>query len=234
MNSYRALSVALLAAVFTFGTSLAAETPESWDGLVEVKAKRMDAVFVAPGSDFRPYTKIMIDPTDVAFHKDWMKNINRDTRGVSRDVTQEDAEKIAAAARSGFGDVFTEAFQKAGYQIVTTPGPDVLWLRPAVFNLYINAPDTMTPGRSRTYTMEAGEASLLLEVRDSTTRALLGRVVDRRETRGTGGFQVTSSVTNRSDFLQLFRQWADTCVKGFEELKSHSPVPADLKPGQKL
>jgi len=68
------------------GVARAADAPDSWDGQVEFKAKRMDAVFVAPGGDFRPYTKLMIDPTDVAFHKDWMKNINRETRdtGASR------------------------------------------------------------------------------------------------------------------------------------------------------
>ena len=224
--------VALLASLSL--AALAADAPESWDGLVEVKAKRMDAVFLLPGADFRPYTKVMIDPTEVAFHKDWMKNINQSSVGVSRDVTQADAEKIASTARSGFADVFTEVFQKAGYQVVTAPGPDVLRLRPAVFNLYINAPDTMSAGRSRTYTMEAGEASLLLEVRDSTTGALLGRVVDRRETQGTGGFQVSNSVTNLSDFRMLFKQWAGICTKGMDELKAHSPVPADLKPKQKI
>ena len=48
---------------------------------------------------------------------------------------------------------------------------------PGVANLYINAPDTMSAGRSRTYTTEAGEATLVLEARDSTSGALLGRVL---------------------------------------------------------
>lgn len=234
MNIMRVLAGAALVAALSIGNVLAADAPESWDGLVEIKAKRMDAVFVAPGADFRPYTKLMIDPTEVAFDKDWMKEINRSTPGVSRDVTEQDAEKIIAAVRTGFVDVYDEVFRKAGYEIVTEPGPDVLWLRPAVFNLYINAPDTMSAGRTRTYTMEAGEASLLLEVRDSTSHALLGRVVDRRATRSMGRVHITNQVTNRSDFLSLFRQWADTCARGFDELKSHSPVPEDLKPGQKL
>ncbi len=234
MSRWPTIAGAALAAILAMGHALAADVPESWDGLVQVKAKRMDAVFVAPGADFRPYTKLKIDPTEVAFHKNWMKDINRATRGVSRDVTERDAEKIAAAVRTGFVDEYGEVFRKAGYEIVTEAGPDVLWLRPAVFNLYINAPDTGGPGRTRTYTVEAGEASLLLEVRDSTSGALLGRVVDRRATRSMGGMRITNEVTNRSDFIALFRQWADTCVRGFDELKSHSPVPEDLKPGQKL
>jgi hypothetical protein len=82
--------------------------------------------------------------------------------------------------------------------------------------------------------MESGEATLFLEVRDSTTGALLGRALDRRNTRNTGRVQVSNTVTNLSDFRALFTQWADISVKGFQEIRDMSPVPADLKPGQKL
>ncbi len=233
MNAIRHIVTTLYLALATL-PAIAAEPPENWDGLVEVKAKRMDVAWVLPGADFRPYAKVMLDPTQVAFRKDWLKNVNESSPGVSRDVTQEDAEKIAAAARAGFSDVFTEAFRKAGYEVTTVPGPDVLRLSSAVVNLYINAPDVMAAGRSRTYSMEAGEATLVLEARDSTTGALLGRVLDRRQTRSSGSLQVTSSVTNTADFRALFKRWADICVQGLNELKTQSPVPEDLKPKQKL
>ncbi len=110
----------------------------------------------------------------------------------------------------------------------------MLRLRPGVIDLYIAAPDKMSSGFSRTYTVEAGEATLVLEALDSTTGALLGRALDRRATRSTGRVSVTNSVTNRADFKALFKQWADICVKGFEDLRAMSPVPQDLKPGQKL
>ena len=138
------------------------------------------------------------------------------------------------AAREAFAEVFGKAYQKAGLEVVTAPGPDVLRVRPGVINLYIAAPDTMTSGRSRVYTMESGEATLFLEVRDSTTGALLGRALDRRATRNTGRVQVSNAVTNLSDFEALFRQWAEISIKGFQELRESSPVPVDLKPGQKL
>ncbi len=121
-------------------------------------------------------------------------------RGVSNDVTDEHVAKIQQAARDGLDQVFRETFEKAGVSVVTAAGPDVLRLSPGIANLYINAPDTMSAGMSRTYTTEAGEATLVLEVRDSTTGALLGRVVDRRETRQSGGVQWATSVSNRADF----------------------------------
>jgi hypothetical protein len=224
---------ALLFCGFAIPASAKDESGGSWDGLVEVKPKRLDAAYLMPGADFRQYTKLMVDPVEVAFRKDWMKSVN-DSVSMSQRVTQEDAEKIAAAAREGFDEVFNEAFKAKGLEVVTAPGPDVLRVRPGVIDLYIAAPDKMSSGRSRTYTVEAGEATLFIEVLDSTTGALLGRALDRRSTRNTGRVSVTNSVTNRADFKALFKQWADICVKGFEDLQAMSPVPRDLKPGQKL
>jgi len=232
MTALKAIYTVVLALLL--GTAIAEEAPASWDGLVEVKPKKMDLVYLLPGADFRPYTKVMVDPTQVAFRKDWLKEMNRPGASLSQRVTEEDAAKILEAARSNFDDIFQEAFTKAGYAVVATPGPDVLRVSTGVLNLYLNAPDTMSAGRSRTYTANAGEATLVIEVRDSTTGALLGRVVDRRETKDPGGVQMATSVSNLSDFRMLFKQWAATTAKGLDELKTHSPVPLDLKPKQKL
>lgn len=226
-----------LAALYLLSTPLALaadEPPGDWDGLVQIKPKRVDAAYLLPGADFRPYKKLMMDPVEVAFKKDWARDYNRDQVSVSNRLTPEHIEKIAAAAREAFTEEFGEAYKKAGLEVVTAPGPDVLRIRPGVVNLDIAAPDTMTSGRSRTYTTESGEATLFLEVRDSTSGTLLGRALDRRNTRYTGRVQISNSVTNLADFKALFRQWAEISIKGFQELRESSPVPADLKPGQKL
>lgn len=234
MNLTRWFAAAMATAlVATASLARADGAPESWDGLVQIKPKRMDQVFVLPGADFRPYAKVLLDPTEVAFRRDWRKNMN-DTRSVSRKIDDSEAAKIMAAASSNFADVWAKALGKAGYQVVTEPGADVLRVSPAITDLYINAPDTMDAGRSTTYTTEAGEATLILEVRDSRTNALLGRVVDRRETRSMGAMQQASRVTNQADFRALFSQWATIAGKGLDELKAHSPIPATLAPGQKL
>jgi hypothetical protein len=233
----KSIFVAGLAALLWLNSPLAksADDPEgTWDGLVQVKPKRIDAGFLLPGADFRPYKKIMMDPVEVAFKKDWLKNYNRDAITLSQRLSQSDLDKMAQTAREAFTEIFTETYRAAGYEIVTAPGPDVLRLRPGVMDLYVNAPDTMTAGRSRTYTTEAGEALLFLEVRDSTTGALLGRALDRRTTRDTGVAQVSNRVTNMADFRALFKQWADISVKAFEDLRELSPVPETLEPGQKL
>jgi hypothetical protein len=50
----------------------------------------------------------------------------------------------------------------------------------------------MEPGRSHTYSREAGEATLVLEVKDSLSGELLGRAVDERETSDMGRSSATA------------------------------------------
>lgn len=233
MNAKRILAAACCClATFGAGAQQAADT-SSWEGLVPVKPKRLDAAYLLPGADFRPYRKLILEPATVAFRKDWMRRMNS-SAVISERVTQQDAERIAAAARQAFTEVFADAFRNAGYEIVAAPGADVLRVRAGVIDLYLTAPDAGGSGRSRTFTMEAGEATLFLEARDSTSGAILGRALDQRATRNTGRLSIANEATNQAELRALFHQWAEISVKGLENLRALSPVPEDLKPGQKL
>jgi hypothetical protein len=201
----------------------AASPPATWDGLSLVKSKKLDRVYLLPGADFRPYTKIMLDPTEVAFRKNWVRDYNSTTRGLSQRMSQDDADKIMDAVRKGMGEIFAKAYTDAGYQVVESPGPDVLRVRTGVINLYISAPDIMTAGRSKTFSEDAGEATLVLEARDSQTGALLGRALDRQAA-GDSRPYLRNSVTNRADFERMFRRWAKASVDGLATLKSMSPL----------
>jgi hypothetical protein len=204
--------------------------PATTEGLVKVPSKRLAAVYLLPGADFRAYTKIMIDPVQVSFRKGWLKDINS-SRGMTRKVSEQDAQEIAAAMRSGFADIFAKEFKARGYEVANAPGPDVLRVSAEIANVYLNAPDPMAGAGVRTYTVEAGEATLALAARDSTTGAVLGVAVDRRTTGGAGHATFTTSSSNRFEFEELFRDWARACVRGLEELKGRSPLA--LKPGAK-
>jgi hypothetical protein len=204
---------------------------ETWDGLVEVNARRIDAAFLMPGADFRPYTKVMLDEPEVAFRQNWMRAMNR-SRSTGRRVTEADAARIMDSVSASKIDIFVRAFTDAGFEVVTRPGPDVLRISTAIVDLFVNAPDTMSAGRSATFTTNAGEATLILEARDSETNALLARLVDRRETRGIPG--PTNRVTNTSEFRTLANNWARIAAGRLSTLKEISPVPDPLTPGQRL
>jgi hypothetical protein len=222
---FRRLAAAAAAlSLMAIGTPAVSADPATWDGLSHVSSKKFDAVYLLPGADFRGYSKIMLDPTEVAFRKDWLRNYNQQQIGTLQQLSQADAQQILDRVRTGFEEVFEKSFAKAGYPITTTPGPDVLRVRTAVLNLSVVAPDTMSPGISRTFSREAGGATVVVEARDSVTGALLGRAIDA-QTIGDDGSFLRNSVTNRADFERAFDRWAKISVEGLAELKARSPLP---------
>jgi len=218
----RLAAAAAAISLLAVGTPAVSAAPASWDGLVHVPSRRFDAVYLLPGADFRNYTKVMLDPTEVAFEKDWLRDYNTQAP-FSQRLSDAQAQRMLGTVQSGFEDIFRRAYADAGYQITETPGPDVLRVRTAVLNLSVAAPDTMSAGRSRTFSREAGGASVVIEVRDSQSNALLGRAVDSQIV-GDDGTLIRNSVTNRSDFQRVFTRWARISVDGFAELKARSPI----------
>jgi hypothetical protein len=217
------------ATVTLAGPALAAAPPETWDGLVRVKSKKLAVVYLQPGADFSGYRRVMIDPTEVAFEKDWARNYNRGQRGLNGKVSDADVEKAVQQGAAAATDIFAQAFTKAGYPTAKEAGPDVLRVRTAIVNIQVTAPDIQSPGRTTSFAGEAGQASLVVEVRDSETGALLGRGVDRRVA-GDNFTTLRNSVTNRADFAALVRSWADASAKGLTELRAMPRVqPAAAK-----
>lgn len=202
---------------------LAAKPPETWDHLVRVKSKRLPLVYLAPDADFRVYRKVMIDPTEVAFRKDWARDYNRNATALSSRVSDVEVQKTIDKAVKAASDIFVQAFTEGGYPVVTEPGPDVLRVKTGLIDLSVSAPDRPTMGRSTTFASEAGQATLVVEVRDSVTGAILGRALDRRLAGDTSS-ALRNSVTNRADFRILVKRWAKMSVAGLKELQALSPV----------
>lgn len=217
-----------IAAAFAAAAPLVAQpTENSWDGLTKVRTERADLLYLLPDVDFRTYTKVILDPTEVAFRRNWQRDYNRTQRSLGARIDNGEAQAIADRARSGFEEIFAEEFREAGYEVVTQPGPDVLRLRTGVLNLYVSAPDQMQPGRTVTFSADAGQATVFIEARDSTTGALLGRAVDQRIADDNPRMRTRAS--NIADFEQMFQIWARSAVRGLNELKSRSPVNVNAR-----
>jgi hypothetical protein len=223
--------VVAIFALYCLGSVASGQATPSPDGLVLVKPRQVELAWLRPGADFRPYTKVIIDRTQVAFQPQWLKDYNLNT--TFNKVSPEDAAKILAAAQTNFDDVFVNAFKKAGYEVVTTTGPDVLRVNSGVLDLMLNAPEGQGSGIRSTWIITAGQAALIVEVRDTVSNALLGRIADREATQDLGR-QLATQATTLYDFRLLFEHWARICVNGLAELKARSPVPMDLKPNQRI
>jgi hypothetical protein len=198
-------------------------TEDNWDGLVRVRSDKIEMVFLAPEADFRPYTQVMLDPSEMAMQKDWLRDQRRGSASLGSHVSERDVIRALDRGKAQFDKYFAEAYTEAGFTVATRPAADVLRVSAGVFDIDVVAPDVAISARSRTYSEEAGAGTLVLEVRDSVTNALLGRAIERRIA-GDNGPWIRNSATNRSDFDQLFRRWAEASANGLTELKALSPV----------
>jgi hypothetical protein len=205
------------------GPALAAKPSPEWDGLVKVKAKRFDKVYLRPGADFRVYTKVILDPTEIAFEKNWQRDYNSASRPSDMRVTDKDIRRMADEGRKSAGEILQKAYTAGGYPVVTDPAPDVLRVRTSLIDIIVRAPDVDSAMNVRTYSRDAGEITLVVEARDSLTGSLLGRLVDDR-TIDDFTMEWRNRVSNRMDFNRQIQTWAKNSVKGLNQLKTLSPI----------
>jgi hypothetical protein len=184
-----------------------AANPATPVGLVRVSSNDFDSLYVRPGVDLRAYSKVIIEPASVEFRGDWLRDMNN-ARDTSRRLASKDAQEIADDARSWIADALTETFAASGYQVVSVAGPNTLRVSPGIIGLYVNAPDKASPGRWTILTNDAGAATLALEARDAVTNVPIIALSDRRTAARVGGLAPASDMSNRSDFLRMFSQWA--------------------------
>jgi hypothetical protein len=206
LTRYLGMSVATVAVLLAFSHRALAATDSSsppFPGLELVNSKGVDKLYRRPDVDVSEYTKIRIGEPSVEFSKNWNPR-NYGTYGLSAAQLKKIRSDLAAMAKTTFAKVLGEG----GYQLVTEPGDGVLDVVPNIINLYVNAPDTMTAGRSRSYTMDAGSMTLALQLSDSVTGTLLAVAYDSKRDTNWGTMQWSNSVSNRAAASRVLTQWA--------------------------
>lgn len=210
--------IALLAAAGSLHAADNALPEVTVDGLHHLKDTELAIVYADPDADLSTYTKIYLLDAYVAFKKNWQRDQNRESRSLR--VTSSDMEKIKSELAGMFKEIFTQTLTEGGYELVNERGDDVLILKPAIINLDITAPDTMTTGRSRSFAESAGEMTLYLELYDSVTDDLLAKALDRKFDRKTGSFQWQNSVTNRAAANRILTEWANVLKDGLDAARA--------------
>ncbi len=191
------------------------------DGLHRVPDSKLAIVYAQPGADLSPYNRIQLLDAYVAFKKNWERDQRSGSINTFR-VSSRDMEKIKNSLSEEFQTVFEDALEEAGYAVTDESGEDVMIVRPAIINLDVNAPDTPTAGRSRTYTSSAGEMTLYVELYDSLTGDIIAKALDRRFDRANAGFYTwTNSVTNRAAAQRILKGWAKILVNALNEAKTY-------------
>ena len=220
-------SFLLAMAVAVLSVGCAATTPTiqagpdaevSFDGLHKVDNSRFDLAWARPDFDISGYKKIMLVGAGVEYAP--AENRGRTTMERSRPgpyFVDEDTRKRFETLVS---ETFVDEMKKIrNFEIVDAPGPDVMMVRGGLLDVesYVPQDPMDMTGRSSVYLSRVGEATLVLELRDSESGAILARAVDRRAAERAGGMMFESNrVTNAAEVRRLVRFWAGRLREGLD------------------
>jgi len=202
----------------------AADTPPqvSKDGLQLKIHTKNEVVYVKPGATFNQYKRVMILDCYVAMQKGWQQDYNsNEGADLDRQVTDSDVQRIESTLSAEFKKVFTTELQKGGYQVTTTPAPDVLLLRPAIINVRVTAPDLMTAGMDMNVITSAGSGTFYLELW-APPHTLLARALDAQADQQPFA-QQANSVTNMQAADIILKKWADDLVRHLDSARGKPP-----------
>lgn len=211
-----AVCVALLAGCASSGNS--SRGPQEWDGLVRRPDARIDAVFVRPDAELVAFRSVLLEPVQISFAANFDPNQGR--RSLSGRLNADDLAAIKERLAGLFHETFRTELARSGYTLVDVPGPETLRVTPAIINLFIAAPGDGSVGRSRVYTTDSGQMTVVLEMRDSVTGELLARAVDGRNGRFSGQMTWTNRQTNMADAQHAITIWARALRNGMDEVNA--------------
>ena len=190
----------------------------SEDGLVRAPSSRNGAVYRAPGTSFVQYRRILLEPLGVSFERNWERE--------HPEVSPSDIDRIRRQAAELFRDEFTrELVARGTYTLAEAPGPDVLTVTPKIVDMDISAPQAGRQPGMRSYVVTEGEMTLVAEIHDSRSGALIGRIIDRQRAarNGFSQLQLSNPVTNSHEARIAFQHWSRLLREALDVAKVEKP-----------
>lgn len=196
------------------GAAMLKEAPArsfmDYEGLQQVEARRMDAAFVRPGVKFGAYTALLLEEPELAFR-------TPDRSKQQFPLTEDQKIQFRGLLHEQF---LAELDTSKRLRLVNEPGPDVLRLRVRVQDITATVPPrgVGSVGKSSIALDAVGDATLVLELRDSQSEETLARAIDARSLEGIAILQKGAALTSWSDVEKLCKQWASNARKGLDAL----------------
>ena len=199
----------------TIDTSSEAEL--SFDGLYPVEGGRMDAAWARADFSVEPYSKIMLQSIGVQYRPDGetrRHTMRSSSQGGHFEITAEQKERFRAQMREAF---LEELAKGEHFEIVDEAAPDVLLIRVGLLDVASFVPPEPI-GMSDIYLSRVGEATIVLELVDSVSDAVLVRALDRRAAEDAAGMGFTESnrATNQAEVRRLARYWGRTLSESLD------------------
>jgi len=150
------------------------DAEKTYDGLVRIDHARFSNAWIDPDVDLSQYRKIMVGNAEFEFravkksNSSSMARRSNETEFWMGDKERETLIEIVSAAFRG------ELEKSKNFTFADGPGPDVLIIVGGLHDIVSRVPPDMV-GRGETYLSSVGEATLVLEARDSPRSEQVGR-----------------------------------------------------------
>jgi len=190
------------------------------DGLVRVPSRAAGGVYRAPGVDFTPYKRIILEPPTIEFVKGWRKK--------NEAVTDKEIARIQADVVKLFRDEFTNIVVEEGpYEFADAPGDDVLLVVPRIVDFDIPAPEAGNTAGLKQYTPGPVKMQVVGEMRDTGTNALVARVIvfEGQERYGMNDLRLASRASNSHEMRLGFAKWSRMALEALNVAKAGQVLP---------
>ena len=185
----------------------------TYDGLVRVDNAAFSNVWIRPERDLSSYNAIIPVAAGIQYREvRSTSNVRRSSGTTEFPIPESTRQELEAMATEVFSE---ELANSQHFTITDKPGPDVLIIEGGLIDVVSRVPPERT-GRGNTWVANFGEATLIMELRDSVTNETLVRAAERRSASPTSGGRVANSVTARSEVRRVLRRWATTLRQGLD------------------
>jgi hypothetical protein len=174
----------------------------TFDGLVEVVNARSSAAWMRPNFDLSGYKQVKLEGAGIEY-----RPVHRRAR-----LGSGNAFPMSDSAKARLKTIVSTAFREElgrseRFELTEETGPDVLLVWGGLLDVVSFVPPT-SPGRGDIFLRRIGEATLVVELRDSQTGHTLARILDRRAAEQTGGVMASNTVSNTAEVRRLANRWA--------------------------
>jgi hypothetical protein len=179
------------------------------DGLQRVETSLFDELYVAPGVSLANYKRVMIDPVDITFKKDWRKR--------HPDLTDREFAVFQDQLARMLHEKLVTELARGGYTIAESPDKDVIRLRPSIEKADFAGPEPF--GDKKTLAYIDGEMTLRVLGFDGPSGALIARAKDHEEDSETQILDRANRITAYHNAQKMFTEWAEALRSALDVAK---------------
>ena len=189
----------------------------TFDGLVRIDHARFAGAWIDPDVDLTQYNKIIPGGAEFEF-----RSVQKTSASAARRANEREF-WISDSNRKRLVDTVTEVFEEElrkskHFTVTDEPAPDALIITGGLHDIVSQVPPESV-GRSEVWLRSVGEATLVIELRDSLSNEVIYRAVERRAAETAGNQMIrANTATTWVEVRRWARRWAVRLREGLDSI----------------